>query len=105
MRWTLLHTDIAIAVPKGTYGRIASRSDLAAKHHLAVGAGVIDADYLGNVKVLLFNRGTLDFHVSKCDRIAQLLLERVSSTQLWQWTHFLTSVVELKALVKQDFTR
>ena len=61
----LIHTDIAIAVPNGTYGRIAFRSGLAAKHHLAVGAGVIDADYLGKVKVLLFNRGTLDFHVSK----------------------------------------
>ena len=61
----LIHTDTAIAVPNGTYGRIASRSGLADKHHLAVGAGVIDADYTGIVKMLLFNRGTLDFHVSK----------------------------------------
>src|SRR5437588_8387776 len=37
--------DLAIAVPKGTYGRIAPQSGLAAKHHIQVGAGVIDHDY------------------------------------------------------------
>ena len=75
----LVPTDIAIALPNGTYGRIAPRSGLAAKHHLAVGAGVIDADFRGNVKVVLFNHGSLDFHVTKGDRIAQLLLERIVS--------------------------
>ena len=44
-------TDIAVAIPDGTYGQIAPRSGLAAKHHLAVGAGVIDADYRGNVGI------------------------------------------------------
>ena len=38
-------TDIAVAMPKGTCGRIAPRSGLAAIHNLAVGAGVIDADW------------------------------------------------------------
>ena len=75
----LIPTDLAMLVPKGTYGRIAPRSGLAFKHFLSVGAGVIDADYRGNVKVLLFNHGDLDFHVSKGDRIAQLLLERIES--------------------------
>ena len=72
-------TDLAVAVPCGTYGRIAPRSDLEPKHHLAVVAGVIDADYSGTVRIVLFNHGNLDFHVSKCDRIAQLLLERIES--------------------------
>ena len=72
-------TDLAVAVPCGTYGRIAPRSGLAAKHHLAVVAGVIDADYRGNVKIALFNHGNLDFHVLKGDSIAQLLLERIES--------------------------
>ena len=75
----LIPTDLAMVVPQGTYGRIAPRSGLAVKHFLSVGAGVIDADYRGNVKVLLFNHGDLDFHVSKGDRIAQLLLERIAS--------------------------
>ena len=50
-------TDIAVAMPEGTYGRIAPGSGLAAKHHLAVGSGVTDADYRGNVRVVLFNHG------------------------------------------------
>ena len=70
-------TDIAIAVPPGTYGRIAARSGLAWKHHLTVGAGVIDADYRGNVTVLLFNHSKVDYHVKKGDRIGQLILERI----------------------------
>ena len=75
----IVPTDIAVAITEGTYGRIAPRNGLAAKYHLAVGAGVIDADYRGNVRVVLFNHGNLDFHVSKGDRIAQLLLERIAS--------------------------
>ena len=74
----IVQTDIAVAIPEGAYGRISPRSGLAAKHHLAVGAEVIDADYRGNVRVVLFNHGNLDFHVSKGDRIAQLLLERIA---------------------------
>ena len=38
-------TDISIRVPDGTYGRVAPRSGLSAKHHIDVGAGVIDQDY------------------------------------------------------------
>ena len=41
-------------------------------------AGVIDADYLWRVKVIMFNHGNLDFHVSKGHRIAQFLLERIA---------------------------
>jgi coronin-1B/1C/6 len=73
----LVSTGLAIAVPAGTYGRIAPRSGLASKHSIDVGAGVIDADYRGEVKVLLFNYGGEDFKVAKGDRVAQLILERV----------------------------
>lgn len=57
----LVSTQISIAVPEGTYGRIAPRSGLAAKHSIDTGAGVIDADYRGEVRVLLFNYGEDDF--------------------------------------------
>ena len=40
---------------------------------------MIDADFRGKVKIVIFNHGDLDFHVSKGDRIAQLLLERIES--------------------------
>jgi len=74
----LVDTDISIAVPAGTYGRIAPRSGLAVKNFIDVGAGVIDADYRGQVKILLFNHADSDFEVKEGDRVAQLILERVS---------------------------
>jgi len=64
-------------VPEGTYGRVAPRSGLAWKHHIDVGAGVIDADYRGNVGVVLFNHSEKDFPVQVGDRVAQLILERI----------------------------
>ena len=47
-----------------------------------VGAGVIDADYRGEVKVLLFNLGQTDFKIEEGDRIAQLIIEKCTSTEL-----------------------
>ncbi|EPX72962.1 deoxyuridine 5'-triphosphate nucleotidohydrolase [Schizosaccharomyces octosporus yFS286] len=73
----LVDTDLSIAVPQDTYGRIAPRSGLAAKHFIDVGAGVIDADYRGHVRVLLFNHGNSDFPVKIGDRVAQIILERI----------------------------
>lgn len=74
----LVDTDISVAVPAGTYGRVAPRSGLASKHGIDVGAGVIDADYRGPLKVLLFNFGAKEFEVGIGERVAQLVLERVS---------------------------
>jgi len=74
----LVDTDISIAVPANTYGRVAPRSGLASKHSIDVGAGVIDADYRGPVKVLLFNLSEVDFKVEVGERVAQLIVERVS---------------------------
>merc|ERR1711991_875513 len=71
----LAKTDLAIAVPEGTYGRIAPRSGLAWKKHIDVGAGVIDADYRGNVGVVLFNHAEEDLEVTQGMRVAQLVLE------------------------------
>ncbi|KAG7531710.1 hypothetical protein FFLO_04152 [Filobasidium floriforme] len=73
----LVDTQLSIAVPLGTYGRVAPRSGLAAKHSIHTGAGVIDADYRGCVFVLLFNLGKEDFVVNAGDRIAQLVLEQI----------------------------
>ena len=54
----IIGTGIAIGLPPNTYGRIAPRSGLALKHSLADNAGVIDADYTGEIKVILDNLGT-----------------------------------------------
>ncbi|EJS44696.1 dut1p [Saccharomyces arboricola H-6] len=70
-------TDISFTVPVGTYGRIAPRSGLAVKNGIQTGAGVVDRDYTGEVKVVLFNHSQKDFEIKKGDRIAQLILERI----------------------------
>jgi dUTP pyrophosphatase len=48
-------TGLSFELPAGVYGRIAPRSGLAVKHGIQVGAGVVDSDYRGEVKVVLFN--------------------------------------------------
>ena len=53
----LANTGITIQLPENTYGRIAPRSGLAWKQGLTIGAGVIDRDYTGEIRVLLFNQG------------------------------------------------
>jgi dUTP pyrophosphatase len=57
----VIATDISIALPLGTYGRVAPRSGLAVKSFIDVGAGVVDADYRGPLGVVLFNFGSADF--------------------------------------------
>jgi dUTP pyrophosphatase len=75
---TVVPTGIAVAVPGGTYGRVAPRSGLAAKSGIDVGAGVVDADYRGELKVVLFNHSDEPLYVKPGDRIAQLVLERIA---------------------------
>ena len=72
----LVKIGLAIAVPEGTYGRIALTSGLATKG-IWVDTGVIDADYSGEVKVLLVNHNRINYEVRKDDRIAQLIVERL----------------------------
>jgi len=85
----LVSTGLIMEIPDGTYGRIgknrsnlAPRSGLAAKNFIDVGAGVIDSDYRGEIKVLLFNFGDVDFEVKAGDRIAQMVIEMVAPTKL-----------------------
>lgn len=74
----LLSTGLIVEVPVGTYGRIAPRSSIG-KKFVAVGAGVIDRDYRGEIKVMLYNHSSVPFQVSIGDRIAQLICERIST--------------------------
>lgn len=87
----VVKTNLAIAIPHDCYARVAPRevlpmlstntelagSGLAAKKAIDVGAGVVDADYRGEIGVVLFNHGDADFEVKRGDRIAQLILEKV----------------------------
>ena len=74
----LIPTQIKLKIPLGHYGRLASKSGLAILHHLYVGAGVIDPDYTGEIKVLLTNTAPHAHPIVRGDPIAQLIFEKVS---------------------------
>jgi len=71
----LVGTGVHMAIPKHMYGRLAPRSSLAYKHRIFVNAGVIDADYTGELKLLLHNAGDEEFTCNIGDRVGQLLFE------------------------------
>ena len=73
----LISTGITMKIPKDSYGRIAPRSGLSLHYCLDIGAGVIDSDYTGEIKVLLINNGSSPFQVTCGDRIAQIIFERI----------------------------
>src|SRR6266849_834584 len=73
---SLVKTGLTAMAPPNTYIRIASRSGLA-KRGIDVGAGVVDADYRGEMQALLINNSTQPFQVESEDRIAQLIHERI----------------------------
>ncbi len=75
-------TGISLVIPSGCYGRIAPRSGLALNFGINVGAGVIDPDYRGEIKVILFNHGENDFVINQGDKIAQLILELVTTPEV-----------------------
>ena len=77
-------TQIKLGIPPGHYGRIAPKSGLAIKHQIHVGAGVIDPDYTGEIKILLINHGKHYYQVKQGDPIAQLILEKASMPILKQ---------------------
>ena len=77
----LIKTDIAIKMPVGVYGRVAERSGLALKG-LAIGGGIIDPSYRGNIGIILRNLTEKEFKIDMGDRIAQLILERYDTPEV-----------------------
>jgi dUTP pyrophosphatase len=75
-RRAVVSTGISVQLPPGVYGRVAPRSGLAVKNGIDVGGGVIDPDYTGELKVVLFNHDQNPFVIKPGYRIAQLILER-----------------------------
>ncbi|MBL9097318.1 MAG: dUTP diphosphatase [Alphaproteobacteria bacterium] len=76
-------TGIALAIPEGFEGQVRPRSGLALKHSVTVlnAPGTIDADYRGEVKVILINHGAEPFRIARGDRIAQLVVAPVSTAR------------------------
>ncbi|MUG88338.1 dUTP diphosphatase [Paenibacillus timonensis] len=94
---TLVPTGIAIAMPGGLEAQIRPRSGLAFKHGITClnTPGTIDADYRGEIKVLLINLGQEPFVIQRNERIAQMVFQIVPEVNLVQ-------VDELSETVRGD---
>jgi dUTP pyrophosphatase len=81
----LVPTGLMVEIPAGFEFQVRARSGLALHHGIAVlnGPGTIDADYRGEIQVILANFGREPFVIQRGDRIAQMVLARV---ELFQWT-------------------
>ena len=82
---TLVPTGLFLELPQGTEAQIRPRSGLAFKHGLTVlnSPGTIDADYRGEIKVLLVNLSDVDFMINDGERIAQMIITK-HETISWQ---------------------
>jgi dUTP pyrophosphatase len=66
-------TGVVVTMPNGMYGQIQDRSGLAAKNGLTTLAGTIDADYPGEIKVILLNTGDSPAYIKQGDRCGQIV--------------------------------
>ena len=73
----LIKTGLAVDIPDGYYGRLAPRSGLATRKGIDVLAGVIDADYRGEIGCLLYNVGEEIIDLPAQTRICQLIIEKI----------------------------
>jgi len=75
-------TGLQIKFPEGYYGRIAPIKDLAWSHHIRIEAGAVDADFRGNLNVLLFNHSKYPYNITRGDKIATLICEKIYYPEL-----------------------
>jgi dUTP pyrophosphatase len=83
-QYALVPTGLTIALPSGYEAQVRPRSGLAAKHGVTVlnAPGTIDADYRGEIGVLLINHGDAPFSIRRGERIAQMVIARVVRVKL-----------------------
>lgn len=80
----LIPTNLKVEIPLGYEIQVRPRSGLAAKNSIGVlnSPGTIDSDYRGEIKVILFNFGEIDFVIKRGDRIAQMVISKVYRANL-----------------------
>lgn len=94
MERKLIPTGLFIELPVGFEAQIRPRSGLALKHGITVlnSPGTIDADYRGEIKILLINFSDTDFLVQNGDRIAQMIIARHEQI-IWEQVEILTETL------------
>src|SRR5918912_2856249 len=73
-----VRTGLAVAIPRGFYGRVAPRSGLAVRHGLDTMSGVIDSDYRGEILCVLIKHGDQSVDIEAGSRIAHLIIEALA---------------------------
>ena len=103
----LIPTGIAIALPEGTEGQIRPRSGLAARFGVTVlnSPGTIDADYRGEIQVILVNLGTSLFTVERGARIAQLIIAATMQVAICEVASLNETTRGVRVLVLRDTAR
>ncbi|WP_295844269.1 dUTP diphosphatase [Tardiphaga sp.] len=83
-QYTLVPTALTIALPPGYEAQVRPRSGLAARHGITVlnSPGTIDADYRGEIGVLLINHGAAAFTIQRGERIAQMVIAPIARAEL-----------------------
>ncbi len=83
-KYALVPTGLTIALPPGYEAQVRPRSGLAAKHGVTVlnSPGTIDADYRGEISVILINHGQVPFPIRRGERIAQMVIASVVQAEL-----------------------
>lgn len=83
-KFALIPTGLAMSIPEGYEGQIRPRSGLALKHGITLlnTPGTIDADYRGEIKVIVINLGDKEYILRKGERIAQMIFARIERAQL-----------------------
>ncbi len=78
----LISTGISMAIPSGYVGLIWDKSGLASKHGLKTMAGVIDAGYRGEVKILVHNLSNMPYQIEQGNKVAQMLIQPVEQKNI-----------------------
>ena len=80
----LISTGIRMAIPHGFEGQVRPRSGLALKHGIGIlnSPGTVDSDYRGIVGIILINAGSESFLISRGDRIAQMVINKIEIVAL-----------------------
>lgn len=88
----LVPTGLKIALPESYEAQIRPRSGLAIKHGISLvnSPGTIDADYRGEIKIIMINFGESDFLIQRGERIAQMVINRIEQID-WEVTTALES--------------
>jgi dUTP pyrophosphatase len=76
-------TGLAIELPPGYEAQVRPRSGMALKHSITVNFGTIDPGYRGEIRVVMFNLGRMEYVIERGDRIAQLIVARYEAIE-WE---------------------